>query len=88
MEMMKNLNFSELVAKELTKAKSNHKPQASVHEGYAVLLEEVDEFWEEVRKKISNRDPKAMLSELVQIASCAQKTAEEVVIPMLLKKQK
>lgn len=85
---MKELNFNKLVAKELSKAKTNHRPQSSVHEGFAILLEEVDEFWDEVKKKQSVRNPEKMLAELVQVASSAQKTAEEVIIPMLLKRKK
>jgi hypothetical protein len=47
-----------------------------------VILEELDEFWEEVRKKRSQRDPLRMLGELVQIAAMAQRCAEDVVEPM------
>ena len=85
---MKDLNFKLLVDEELAKVRGKHRPQQSVHEGYAILLEEVDEFWDEVKKKQSNRDPEAMLSELVQIASSAQRTAEDVVIPTIKNKQK
>ena len=34
-----------MVAMELSAARAKHPPQKSLHEGYAVLLEEVDEFW-------------------------------------------
>lgn len=81
-------DFKTLVDEELAKVRSRHKSQQSVHEGYAILLEEVDEFWDEVKKKQSNRDPEAMLSELVQIASSAQRTAEDIVIPTIKNKQK
>ena len=47
----------------------------SAHEGWAVMFEEVDELWDEVRKKRKNRDPKAMYTECVQIACCALKFA-------------
>lgn len=47
----------------------------SAHEAFAVLLEEVDELWDEVRKKRENRDSVAMWNELVQIAACCLKTA-------------
>ncbi len=56
---------------ELTRAEHNHASFHSVHEAYAVLLEEVDEFWEEVRKKRKERDPAKMREELVQIAAVA-----------------
>lgn len=83
---MKVLNFSNLVKKELKNARKSHGPQRNLHEGYAVLLEEVDELWDEVRKKQNARNPQAVLEELVQIASSAQKTAEDVIFPKLKKK--
>ena len=45
----------------------------SAHEGYAVLLEEVDELWDEVKKnpsKYAHRD-KDMRKEAIQIAAMA-----------------
>lgn len=87
---MKKVNFSELVKAELAKVRS--KPgmqnQHSVHEGFAILLEEVDEFWEHVRSKSYLRNYEELLKELVQIGSCAQKTAEDVVIPKIEEKKK
>ena len=77
--------FEYLVKKQLKETRGKHGRQSSLHEGYAILLEEVEEFWDEVKKKHSKRDPAAMLEELVQIASCAQKTAEDLVIPIIEK---
>lgn len=77
--------FNELLAEEVAKARDKHAPINSAHEGYAVLLEEVDEFWDWVKMKRSKRDPKEMLIELVQIAAMAQRTAEDVVIPLIKK---
>jgi len=34
------------VAAELAKARATHAPMNSHHEGYAVILEELDELWE------------------------------------------
>jgi hypothetical protein len=56
-----------------------HERMGSVHEGYAVILEELDEFWEEVRKKKSRQDKERMYAELVQIGAMAQRVAEDVV---------
>jgi hypothetical protein len=53
---------------------------ASAHEGWAVLLEEVDELWEEVKKKPAKRDPVHMYGELVQVAAMAQRMAEDIVL--------
>jgi len=77
------IKFTKLVEDELLRARKNHGPQTSYHEGYAILLEEVDELWDEVRKKGSNRNHNDTLMELVQIATCAQKMAEDVIIPKI-----
>jgi hypothetical protein len=47
----------------------------SHHEAYSVILEELDEYWEEVRKRRTLRDPNAMYLELVQIAAMAARAA-------------
>lgn len=70
--------FLTAVQVEVARAREKHAPINSVHEGYAVLLEEVEEFWAEVMKKRSERDPKRMAEELVQIAAMAMRTAEDV----------
>ena len=78
-------SFETLVKDELMNVRKNHGKQSSYHEGYAILLEEVDELWDEVKKKTNNRNHLDTLKELVQIASCAQKMAEDIVIPYLTK---
>lgn len=76
--------FSQLVTQEKIRARELHPPYNSMHEAYAVLLEEVDEFWDEVRKKSSERNPQDVLDELVQIATVAQLTAEDLsLVPAL-----
>jgi hypothetical protein len=66
------------VAIELQNAKAKYRPMASAHEGWAVIREEVDELWDEVKKKPSKRDTIAMYEELVQIAAMAQRMAEDI----------
>lgn len=56
---------------ELELARRRYKPFNSAHEGYAVLLEEVDELWEEVRKQRSKRDTARLRAEAVQVAAMA-----------------
>jgi len=68
--------FIERQKLEIKRARELHGNVNSAHEGYAVILEELDEFWEEVRKKIPDKDK--MIAELVQIAAMCQKTAEDV----------
>lgn len=79
---MNKLTFFDAAKAELARARAMHAPYTSSHHGYAVLLEEVDELWEEVRKRRQNRDPLAMLRELIQIAAVAARFAEDVVEPM------
>lgn len=70
--------FPVLVEIELAQARKLHPPIHSLHEGYAVLLEEVDELWEQVRMKSLARDPDMIGRELIQIAAMAQRMAEDL----------
>lgn len=65
--------FAIKVRDELSKALENYGPVHSAHEGYAVLLEEVDELWEIVRQHPLNRDIEAMKKECIQISAMAYK---------------
>ena len=47
----------------------------SAHEAYGVILEELDEFWDEVKKKRSLRNTDNMRTELVQTAAMCMKAA-------------
>ena len=56
------------VAAELDRAYAKFPvPQASNHEGYAVLLEEVDEAWDEIKRDDSAKARK----EMIQVAAMA-----------------
>lgn len=55
-----------------------HGPLHSAHEAYAVILEELDEFWEEVRKKQQYRDPVAMRTERLHVAAMCVRAAVDV----------
>jgi len=59
------------ILKEYVLAKINFKPFHSAHEGYAVLLEEVDELWEEVKVNQTKREAGKMGKEAIQVASMA-----------------
>lgn len=56
---------------ELEGAMAHHPTFNSAHEGFAVLLEEVDELKEHVWKKQGSRDITAMRKEAVQVAAMA-----------------
>lgn len=70
------MNFQADVANELARARAKHPtPQVDVYEGYAVLLEEVDEFWDLV--KAQKPAMTHVYDELVQIAAMAERMAVE-----------
>lgn len=64
---------------ELDRARTLHPtPQNSAHEGFAVLLEEVDELKAHVWAKQSKRDLAEMRKEAVQVAAMAARFVVEV----------
>ena len=54
---------------ELAKAQAKHAPMHGPHEGYAVILEELDELWDEVKAQHQDRD--RMRKEALQVAAMA-----------------
>ena len=49
-----------LIRAEYNRARAKHAPMNSAHEGYAVLKEEVDELWDDVKaalQRVANRYP-------------------------------
>jgi len=59
------------VAAEVERAKSMWGPHNSAHEGFAVLLEEVDELKAHVWTNQKKRDIVAMRKEAIQVAAMA-----------------
>ena len=72
------MTFPELVQIEIADARRSHAPLNSAHEAYAVILEELDEFWAEVMTKRRERSPARMREELVQVAAMCQRAAEDL----------
>lgn len=71
-------SFLGLVRTEIRRARTKHATNIhNVMEGYAVIYEELCEFWEECRKQNDKRDPAEMLKELVQVAAMCMRTAED-----------
>jgi hypothetical protein len=62
----------------LAKAVGVWPPMNSAHEGYGVLLEEVQELFDEVRLKQSKRTVEAMRAECLDVAAMAIRMAVEV----------
>ena len=56
---------------ELKRAQTLFPPFHSEHEGYAVLLEEVDELWDEVKGHVGQERRTAMRREAIQVAAMA-----------------
>lgn len=63
------------IGAEYEQALEKHDQFNSAHEGYAVLLEELEELWEQVRLKKKKRSARRMRAECVQIAAMAVKFA-------------
>lgn len=59
-------------------ATAAYGPFRSAHEAYAILLEEVDELWTEVKRKQTERDRTAMRREAVQVAAMAIRFAVDI----------
>jgi hypothetical protein len=57
------------VEHELDKARAKFPNFNSAHEGYAVILEELDELWDEIKFKIPEKG--LMRKEAIQVAAMA-----------------
>jgi len=69
------MSFQSDMESELAYAQSKFPAYHSYHEAYAVILEELDEFWEIVRQQDNDRDPQHARKELLQIAVTAWRAA-------------
>jgi len=72
------MDIDTLIKDEMFNASYNYGPFHSTHEAYAVLLEEVQEFWELVMMKDGKASKEDMIKELIQIAAVANRTAIEL----------
>ncbi len=66
------------VAAELGRAQAKWAPMHSLHEAYAVILEELDEVWELVKQKQNERDPDAVRKELTQLCAMVARAAVDL----------
>lgn len=71
------MSFFQAAQHELERACAKHPPLHSLHEAYAVILEEVEEFKAEVWKQTRARDALAIHDELVQIAAMCARTVQD-----------
>ena len=72
--------FRTMMEKEMTSVRSRGHCCKSWHEGYGLMLEEVDEFWDEVKKRPKARDRVNALRELVQIATLCERIAIDLAL--------
>lgn len=75
------LAVSALTVGEIARVRAKYKPFNSAHEAYGVLAEEVDEFWDEVKKRRTLRSPERMREELIQIAAVAIRAVVDLCTP-------
>ncbi len=68
----------DLLRVEICHATKEHGSFSSAHEGYAVLLEELDELWAEVMKKRDLRSKPKMRYEAIQVAAMAIRFAMDI----------
>lgn len=59
------------ILKEFDRASELYGSFHSAHEGYAILLEEMDELWDEVKKHRSPENYQRMMEEAVQVGAMA-----------------
>lgn len=77
MEKQKVDKALEEVYNEIARAKAKHPGDMhNFHEGYAILLEEVDELWDEVKK--SKHDKAKIKEEAIQVAAMALRIVTEL----------
>ncbi len=69
------------VEAELAQAQLRFPPMHSAHEGYAIILEELDELFEHIRCKQGMRLVHEMKREAIQIAAMAIRFALDVCGP-------
>lgn len=62
-------NAIEEIKKEIESAQSKYPALHSNHEAYAVILEEMDELWDEIKKSKDVKGNGRIKSELIQVGA-------------------
>lgn len=78
---MQQNDILNLIVDELYKANKSYPAFHSTHEGYAVIKEEVDELWDEIKTSKSVNANELMANEAVQVAAMAIKFIENLYHP-------
>jgi len=77
MKMKKAVDFRQKVVKEIARIRRSGYVSNSLHEGYALMKEEFEEFWDEVKLKPAKRKRARIIHELVQVAALAEVIVED-----------
>lgn len=72
-DITKEITILNKIYDEFKRANSMYPLFNSLHEGYAVLLEEVEELWDEIKKKPSRVNPHHINEEAIQIGAMVMK---------------
>lgn len=70
------MDIYEEVKAELLSATEKFGPFSSAHEGYAIILEELDELWFDIKAKVSKK--KNMRAEAIQVAAMAVRFVTDI----------
>jgi hypothetical protein len=70
--------FAEELTERVISLRKQRRPTASYHEAYAIILEELQEFWEEVKLNPGIRSSTSSLHELLDIAAACWMVAEDL----------
>ncbi len=69
---------SSLVTDELSRAVKEYEPFGSHHEGYAVILEEMDKLWDQIKFPVDQRNPNKILEQAVCVAAMGFRFAIDI----------
>ncbi len=64
---------------EYHRATEMNGPFNTAHEGYAVILEELDELWDEIKKNSLERDNEKLKKEAIQVGAMALRFLVDIV---------
>ena len=78
MKTTEMVKLGDLALVELERAMRLFPPFNSAHEGYAVILEEMDELWEEVKGHAGPERTARMREEAIQVAAMALRFIHDV----------
>jgi hypothetical protein len=71
--ILREITILNKIYSEYKRANSIYPFFNSLHEGYAILREEVEELWDEIKKKPSKISPNRINEEAIQVSAMAMK---------------